>query len=202
MNDNNYYTPQTIAWKLYTDTLDQALSSVILGFSDKTETDPQSYMFELLLSIFCELLLIIMFMDNVELKEELNIDNFENQLNINFDDFYMELYLPIIETKFKVLSHIINIETYDRNDENEKDYLKLISKGRYCRLILKQNYEDQNYFKNNENSEDYSFITNENYQKKNKLNDIFAILLLNDKMYKIYFDNITKIGENITQKMF
>lgn len=202
---DNWYTPKTIAWKLYNDTSDDAMSSNILGFGPEGDADHLTYMFELLLAIFFEMLYQMMAIDNAKIIEErlesgydLNIDE---ELIPDFEDFDMSLYLPIIENKFKRISHLVRIATYERYDENEKDYLIEVMKGRYCRVVLRYNDEDNYYFENSENSDDFDFIPNEGYQKKNKLRDIYAILKLNDKIYEIYFDEMKKIGTNIVDKM-
>lgn len=206
--DDNFYDASTIAWKLFQDDSNTPLSACILPFGPEGETDMVTYNFELLLSIFMELLMHIMTIEiakEVEKEIEEAVENNENDINVDnidldpyYDDFNMDNYLETIVTKFKRIGHIANVQTFEIvDDEYEKEYLGLVIKDRYCRIILKNNPTDTHYFVSINSDEQFDFIPSADYQKKNKLKDVYAVLMLNNKLYKIYFDKIEKMGANL-----
>ena len=199
-----WYTPESIAWKLYNDTFDEALSSNVLAFGPPGETDHTAYVFEMLLSVFLEMLFHMMALDSakeleerIENGEDVDVDN--SDLEPNFDYFDMDLYLPIIEKKFVRISHLARVFTLERIED---EFVGEIMRGRYCRIILRNNCEDTHYFDSIGSTDNYDFIPSEGFEPKKNLKDIYAILKLNDKIYKIYFDHIQKIGADIAEKMF
>lgn len=202
---DQWYDPKTLAWHLYNDTFSEAMSSQIFGFGPAGEDDIISWYFEIFLSIFLEMMFHMMLLDNAKLLEDNEEGYFdEEDLEPNFEDFDMGLFLPIIDKKFKRISLLARVIEYERNpdDEFEKEMLDDMIKGRYCRIILRHNSEDTHYFESIESSELYDFIPSEGFEPKTKLKDVYAILRLNNKVYKIYFDNLEKIGANIVNKMF
>lgn len=191
---DNLYTPESIAWKLYQDNIDEPLSAQILGLGPPGEDDEITYKFELLLSVFMEMLLHMMRMDNIKECEESN-DNLDLDLEPNFEDFDVELYYPVIRSKFKKISYLASVETFNKNDD--PDYLIHVVKDRYNRVILKNNPEDTHYFEEIDSDDQYDFIPCMGYEPKTKLKDVYAILNIYNKMYKIRFDIIEKIGADI-----
>lgn len=208
--NNDFYDASTIAWKLFQDETNTPLSACILPFGPDGETDLVTYNFEVLLSIFMELLMHIMMIEIAkdvenEIEEEIktneyNIDPDNIDLEPYYDDFNMKNYLETIIIKFKRIGHIVNVQSFDIiDDEYEKQFLELIIKDRYCRIILKNNPTDMHYFKSIGSNEQFDFIPSSNYKKNNKLRDVYAILMLNDKLYKIYFDKICVSNSNIVK---
>jgi hypothetical protein len=142
-----------------------------------------------------------MIIDNAKFMEEKaergeEVDN--SYLEPDFEDFDFELFMPTIETKFKRISYLVNVVCYERNgDEFDMEYVNNMMKERFCRVILRHNYEDTYYFDEIGSDANYDFIPNEGFEKKNNLRDVFAVLKLNNKIYKIYFSRIDKIGSNV-----
>ena len=204
---DQWYTPESIAWKLYNDTFDGALSAGVLGFGPTGETDQIAYTFEMLLSVFLEMLFHMMMLDSAkDLEERIekgeDIDNSElenNLLEPNFDYFDMDLFLPTIEKKFVKISHLVRVSTFERVND---DFIGDLIHGRYCRIILRHNQEDTHYFNSIDSLDKYDFIPSEGFEPKKKLRDIYAVLKLNDKIYQIYFDRITNVSADIIEKMF
>lgn len=211
--DNDYfYTPETIAWKLYQDDDDTPLSSKILGFGPSCDidgvdgvdgvngantVDHVACVFEMLLSIFCEMLIHMMKIDVLKMNEEnlLDLANLTNSIDLDFEDFDMELYYPVIRNKFKKISYLVSVETFDSNDD--KDYLLEVVKDRHSRVILRHNLTDTYYFDEIDSDNYYDFIPCLGYKSKKKIKDVYSILSINDKMYRIRFDPIEKIGSEI-----
>jgi hypothetical protein len=183
--DTDYYTPESIAWKIYQDDDDKPLSSQILGFGPEGESDYLLYKYEMLLSIFLEMLIHIMKMDILEVNSDINEDD---DIEPSFEEFDMDHYYPIIKNKFKKISYLVSVNTYDNFDD--KEYLLEIIKNRYSRIILRNNPEDTHYFDQIHSIDYYDFIPSEGYKQQNKLKNIFSILILNKKVYTFYFDSI------------
>lgn len=199
--EDDWYTPESIAWKLYNETFSEAMSASVLGFGPVGDNDHVSYIFEMLLSVFFEMLFQMMVIDNakfMEEKAERGEDVDDSDLEPDFEDFNFGLFMPIIETKFKRISYLVNVVDYERNgDEFDMEYVNNMMKERFCRVILRHNYEDTHYFDEIGSDSNYDFIPSEGFEKKNNLRDVFAVLKLNNKIYKIYFSRIDKIGSNI-----
>ncbi len=189
------YTPATIAWKLYQDDKDEPLSAQLLGLGPSGEVDEIAFKFELLLSVFLEMILHMMKIDTLK-EYENNIENTE-ELNLepDFEDFDIDLYYPIIKSKFKKICYLVNVEIYNKNDDPE--YLIHVVKDRYSRVILKNNPDDTHYFESIGSNEQYDFIPCEGYEPKKKLRDVYAIMNIGNKIHKIRFDTIDKIGPQI-----
>ena len=183
IDPDDCYTPKSIAWKLYQDDDDKPLSSQVLGFGPNDGSTPNEYTFELLLSIFLEMLFHMIRMDALEENPDVDVD----QIDIDFKYFDMDLYYPIIRNKFKKISFLCSVSTYDKNDD--KDYLLQVVKNRYSRIILRKNNEDSHYFDEINSLDDYDFIPCAGYILQNQIKNIFSIMTINDKMYKIKFDS-------------
>lgn len=191
---DDFYTAELIAWKLYQDDDYTPLTSQVLGFGPSGETDEKTYIFEMLLSIFLEMLIHMMKMDHLKSMEEC-LDDLEQDFEPDFENFDMELYYPIIRNKFKKISYLVSVEIYDTNED--KDYLFEVVKDRYSRVILRQNPSDTHYFEEIGSDDNYDFIPSIGYTPKTNLKDVFAILTIGQKMHKIKFDAVQKIGAEI-----
>ena len=116
-------------------------------------------------------------------------------LEPDFEDFNMDLYYPIIRSKFKKISYLASVQTFNKSDD--PDYLIHVVKDRYSRVILKNNPEDSHYFESIGSDEQYDFIPCEAFEPKTKLKDIYTIMNIGNNMYKIQFDTIEKIPNEI-----
>lgn len=193
-NEDTYYTPETIAWKLYQDDDDKPLTAKLLGFGVDDGTCENEYTFELLLSVFLEMLIHMMKIDSLKNSNDLNDPNDkentdEVSLEFDFEKFDMNLFFPIIRNKFKKIFYLCSVETYDRNDD--KDYLLEIVKKRYSRIILRKNKEDSHYFESIGSLDEYDFIPCDGYKQQRQLKNIFSIMSIGPHMYKIRFDKIS-----------
>lgn len=191
---NDLHTPRSIAIKLYTDENETPFTANILGLGPPGENDELFHRFELLLSIFLEMMIHMMVYDPDDPKKEIDLYDMSNQPN--FADFDMELYYPIIRNKFKKISHLLSIETYERNDDI--DYLLEVVKDRYNRVILLNNPEDTHYFLSINSCEQYDFIPSQGSEPCKKLKNIYSIMNIGPKLYKISFDTLQIYTNNFT----
>jgi hypothetical protein len=93
--------------------------------------------------------------------------------------------LPLIKEKFKKINIIINVREFDNNE-----FATEILNGRYCRIILKHDIKTQKFFEINNIDENYHMILNNSFNKKKKLNDIYATIVINNIIYQIIFSKI------------
>lgn len=184
--DDDTYSPKSIAWKLLLDDKLDCLTSQILAFSEdrNSEDDGVSFFFEILLQIFMEMLYDLILINNLE---DENVDKIIYDLNkINLNQF-----IEIMIHKFKIIHILLRIETF----EEDHDINDQILKNRYCRIALKCNQSDIGYFLSNKNDLQYTFILNGSFQKKDQIDDLFSIVTLNNKFYKISFSHIKSINQ-------
>ena len=182
--DSNTYTPKSIAWKLLFDDDITTLSSAIFAYDpddyeDKYDGDQDSYSFEILITIFMEMIFNSAIL--MGSSEDGNVESFEPDLSkFNINDF-----LPLIKDKLKKINVLANIIEY-----TSKECDKHILNKRYCRIILKHDKTTKHFFISNDITENYHMILNKDFTKKKSLKDIYAIVSLNNHIYQIYFDKI------------
>jgi len=157
--------------------------SQILGFGANDGSNSLTYVFEMLLSVFLEMVIHMMKIDIMQCNEE---NNTELDLDPDFDDFDLNLYYPTIRNKLKAASVLVSIQTIDASEE-DNDYLIEVSRDRYARIIIKNNPEDTHHFDNTGNTDNYGFIPSDGYKYKTELRDIYAVWVINKKLYTVRF---------------
>ena len=173
--ENDFIDPQKFAWKLL---LDEDIKKPYIDFIDINNDsnnyyDKITFEFEILLTVLLEMLyncLIICNMTSIT------------------HDFIEENINTIIE-KFHSINIIPNFHTYERKED---EYLREIINERYCRVVLRQDKENEYIFYKNNVPHDvnYHMIGNEKFVNKEHMNDIYAIIMIDDKVYKISFDKL------------
>ena len=196
-NDENrpdeFYTPENLAWKLLMDNIDEELTGVLQANSQdfQKEDDPSSFLFEILITIFMEMIFDIAIIMNASENESNNSDE---EFNPDMKNFDIDDFLPKLKEKFERVSILLNIEKHKRinTDENLRDIID----NRYCRVILRYYHEDKKLFRKYQVPSElhYHMILNGNYIKKPKLENIYAIIMLNDYVYQISFLPFKQIG--------
>ena len=177
---NDVYTPQSIAWKLLMDDIHDNFVNILMACNldnNQRETDSVSFLFEILITIFMEMVFDLAIIINSSYKE----------FNPKIDSFNLDEILPTLKNKFKYVNIILNIDTYKRNNNDE--CLRELLDDRYCRVIFNNNHEHNHLFiKNNVSKElNYHMIINNLYKQKKELIYIYAIIMINDTIYKISF---------------
>jgi hypothetical protein len=195
-NEQNeqFYTPHLLAWKLLTDDVEGDLTNALTAFNiDGQDDDPATFMFEILLTIFMEMFFTMALLMHDTENEKKGITT---EFNPDMKQIHINDYIPILEKKFNRVSYIMNITTYNKKTENVSN-LKSIFNNRYCRVVFR-NSEDKKIFveRNIQNDVHYHMISNELYKKQKELRNIYAIFQISDMMYKISFCPVTKIASN------
>lgn len=194
-NDENWYSPQTLAWKLIMDdfTEDDNLANMIMSYNpDHTsENDPASFLFEILLTIFMEMLFDFAIIMSAK---ECETNGREFEFKPNMKKFNIDDYTELIQNKFLKVSILLTIEKHDI-ESFEKDYLEKIINKRYCKVIVKPNRTESHLFKlyKVDSDANYHMILNSSYEKTDVLKDIYAICKINNTLYQISFNIIEKI---------
>lgn len=184
--DENYYSPEEIALLLAFDQFDKAKNGMETFVPEKDTGNQHSYLFEILITIFMKLLFVIAKADNDNDEEKKN-----KEFVPNYADFKMDALMSIVSDKMLWLNYLVRIETHDKNDfvDDKTEFDNLCNKNRYC-LVLLKNYNDHPIFKTKQaENRYYHMVLNQNIYKKQfkKLDDVYAILELNGKFYKISF---------------
>lgn len=171
LGDIQTSSPDDIAEKLFSD-VPQKECTYNLNLSENTNDMDAPFVFEILISILLEGMAILH-------------DDFENcdlkQMNAN---------------TIKMVAPYMRSLCFDLNVEEFNNKLKLTTpfiNDFYCKIILKCDKEYTTYFIK-DLQKDFTFFFNpkygKNYPKTRDLKEIYAILKVDDKTYKIFFDFI------------
>jgi hypothetical protein len=181
--DEHYYTPEEFANKLLTDNtkgkeLSNHLQTFIDGYDCDNDNDQNTFLFEILITIFLEL-----YYGLVEKNNEHNDD-------IIIDATTMDSIETEIKEKFNSINYMVSIHKYEI-DEYNTEFLKPITNKRYCKIICRHNKDDLDYFNkyidNIDENKIYHMMLNNNYIKQNNLKDIYSIWIYSNMYYKIFF---------------
>jgi hypothetical protein len=191
---NDTFTPETLAWRLLVDDdlkNDTNIKQIMASIDLNEESNPdifnkEAYLFEILLTIYLEMLFgwykLLYLIEN-----ELNENPTEFKLDLSKLTL-KELEEPFIE-KMKLLGYILHI--YEIKNKDYYDYIKNES---YCRVALRDLPSDFGFFEINKNrinpEKRYHFILNSKFKGKTVLRDIFMLIVINDVVYKISFNNL------------
>lgn len=181
MDLSNFHTPQTLAWKLLMEDNISDLSSTILSFNMDgydEENDPISFTFEILLTIFVEMissLLTLMSEDNENVRKQLVISDFFDTIKSKFTKASISIFIHEIEKEW--------LETDD-------GYFKNILDKRYCKVIMRDNPEESQLFNayNVDNDMLYHMLLNAKYKQQSNLKDVCANISSGKNIYQISFD--------------
>lgn len=205
LENTTLYDPEMLAWKLlFSDEENRkSLSSVLETFTDTCdeEEDPITFSFEVMITIFMELVYGILKINHFADKGP----DAEFEPNLAKED--VESIIPTLKQKFSILNIFLSVNVYVENQDNVEYIRNTINNERYCRIIMRHNPKDSTDFLVHSNSidddKDYHFIGNKNYDrlkyikdgnknygKTKELKDVFATCSISGKTYKISFDRI------------
>ncbi len=192
--NDDVYTPESLAWRLIVDDdlkINNSIPHLLASIDLDNEPQPDifnkfAYEFEILLTIYLEMVFgwykLLHIMDCED-------KNKESEFVLDFNTIKLSDLEEPFKSKFKLIGYNLFINEID--DKNYYDYLKPES---YCRVALRDLQSDYGFFEINKNNIDkekkYHFIINSNFKGKNNLRDIFMLLLINNKGYKINFTSI------------
>jgi hypothetical protein len=200
--ESKVYTPESLAWDLLVGDVDpekRGLDETIEFFSQNNNDDKISKSdsmvdkYQILITIFMELLFGLAKL-NFYAELEKSGGDVNKKFIPKYKKFNFETYFSLIEDKMSVLGFICNLDIENPEnltEESKEDLIKMIN-DRYCRIILRYNDNDD-YFKENDVPEDvyYHMIINGlNKKQFKKLNEIYSIINLNGKVYKISFNKL------------
>jgi hypothetical protein len=200
--ESKIYTPEGLAWDLLIGDVDpekRGLDETIEFFSHNnndenvSKSDTLADKYQILITIFMELLFGMAKL-NFYAELEKNGGDIEKKFIPKYKNFNFETYVSLIEDKISLLGFMCNVDIEDPEnltEESKKEIVKMIN-DRYCRIVLRYNDKDD-YFEENDVPEDvyYHMIINGLNKKQFKnLNEIYSIINLNGKVYKISFSKL------------
>lgn len=199
-------TPESLAWKILMDKNIEDYEGIIMPFvtydndSSKTRYDDISAQFEILITIYMEMVFYVLKINHINSKmnEEDHIDDktdLESDFNPEFDKFDVKDMRDIFQEKFKKIRIFLSIREVD--DDGMNDSKNFGSENEYyCRILLKHIPENKTYFWNNRKSIDpkkwYTFIIRDD-KTQHKLEDFYAVCKLPHKKFRISFSIINII---------
>lgn len=183
-NDNDLHSLESLAWRLLTD--EDVDAGQLMAFNEESidDEDPVTFIFELLINLYMEMV-------TGEAKLGYLINLHQNDKDLNLDDFTIDLS-DITEDNLigsyreKMLKIGYFLKIHQEPDEID---------NYYCRVLLKDSPKDQGYFYANRDRLDkdkrFHFVLNACYEKRDKLDDVYAICNIGKYMYKISFEKFT-----------
>ena len=192
-NISNEFTTETLAWQLIVDEdiekkieIGQLIASIDLeNEPNPTIYNKEAYEFEILITVYMEM--VFGWFKLLHLME--------NEQNGTNCDFKPNLSLVTLNDLLEPFSEKMSIIGYNLNVEEitNMEYFNLLRNSSYCRVALRDLKGDDVFFKLNSKKIDpekrYHFIMNGNYKGEKFLRNIFMLLMLNDKGYKISFSH-------------
>jgi hypothetical protein len=181
MDSDTYHSPEKIAWGLLVNNIDDSIQGIDTFPYEKDFGDQHAFIFEILITIFMELLFGMAKLDCLE-KTEKYIPNYKT--------LPIDALLSVISDKMLILKYIVHVDEYDKSEFiDDKKKFKELSDKRYCRVLLR--YYDNDDFFRKEISDDLYYHMKLNglvsEKKYKKLSDVYSIIMLNEKIYVISF---------------
>ena len=173
-DDFEEMTPENIAEILFSKMPDDPLTKQLLIDIPENDENTSTFIYEILLTILLE-----------------GIMKFNNNLeNTNLDDVQLN-HIEALNPWFNSLRFNLKINEFDKTEENEEQY-----KYYYSKIILKKMPEYEMLFEINKIEKNYTFFLNSRYIKEpypnNNLNEIYSIIILKNRVFKINFEIINK----------
>jgi len=180
-------TPESIAWKLLLSDDLKIGNYGLQTFTDEEDTqdDPTSFLFELLLTIYFEMVFcldLLVYLNN-------NPSKTQEDYTINLENVTLETLQEPFGEKFKIINYSLNV--LELTNE-EFMYLK---KHCWCKIYLRDNPSDSTIFELNKDYVDptkrYFIVRNGSYVKSDNLSDVFGLCNIgNNKYFKISFSSL------------
>lgn len=182
-------SPEELMKTIFSDLPKSPNSLCILPYSEEIENDVASFNFEILITIFMEAI-----MDIERLATMLAT---KQKIPISFDEKHIDVY-KITADILEVPKQWFNSFGYSYIVTEEECKTKIIDyiDDYYCKIILRDNPHDTEYFNMKRIDKPYFFLLGSKYTKTNKLENIKAVFLkpkkpkdINSKemLYTIYF---------------
>lgn len=176
-------SPEELAWKLLLDDeLDKNECGVITDDDsldeNNTQTEKITYVFEVLLTIYLELLIL-----NAKIyyfEENNDLENFK----LNFDNFSSDILINPYRKKIIKIGFFLSVLPMEE-----------ITNDHYCKILISDIPEHKNFFTMHPNiTKKYHFVTNLKYMNGNitvnNLKKVYGIFTKDGISYKISFERI------------
>jgi hypothetical protein len=187
--DSKLYTPESIAWDLLVGNIDKEKRGCLFEYGENeglTKSEKITFRYEILITIFMELLF-----DIAKLNFYSNYTENTNKKFIpDYNNFKMDTIFSVIKEKFAILGFELYMDSENMNSfSSDKEGLKVLVDNRYCRVVLRY-YDDDSHFDDNEVSDSVYYHMKLNGLNKKKYKDlleVYSVIFLNEKVYRISF---------------
>lgn len=187
-HDSKVYTPESIAWELLVGEVDEEKKGSLLNYSmDDGIEDPITFTYEILITVFMELLF------NIAKLNSYNNNDDDTEFIPDYDKFDMNSFCAVIGDKLNLLGYSLLVQDDEIADfADDKEHLKEIIDGRYCRVVLRY-HDNDTHFEDNNVSDDIFYhmkLNGLSDVKYEKLKDVYSVVFLNGKIYRISFEKL------------
>src|SRR5688500_9500519 len=144
------YTPEKIAWELLTGKFDDSQRSIEIMSAEKDDGNPHTFIFEILITIFMEIIFSLAKLDFHSKNEKgakFDATNatspfMASTINVvpNYQELQLDELISVASDKLEHLKYITRVETYEKSDLDQQEF-KELADTRYCRVVLR-NYEN------------------------------------------------------------
>lgn len=173
------FSPEELASFLFDDLPVDPCSLSLLPYSHNIDKDQVSFLFEILITIYMEGILHgHRLYEMLSSKTQISENNYPVKPKIIIDDFQLN-NLMLCDKWLQSLGYHLIIQEYESDNYKFDD-------NEYCKIILKDNPNDQQIFNQKKINKPYHFVMFRAYKATNKLQNIKAVL------YKPKNDNNSK----------
>jgi len=184
------FTPETLAWTLITDdSCEKIKNGKILFFDNVSGLSPEEQSenkFQILLTIYFEMLYGWYKLLHL-MSDEMNETTTEFKPNLN--DITLDDLTKEFGEKIKIIGYSLYVKELIDDDHYTDEYSKS-----YCRVLLKDSILDENYFYMKRHQlypeKRYTFIRNGKFQLKSSIKKYSAVIKLQTRAFKVYFDSV------------
>lgn len=171
------YTPEKIARELLIGKFDDSQRSIEILSAEKDDGNPYTFIFEILITIFMEIIFSLA-------KLDFHSKNEGVKFIPNYQELQLDELISMASDKLEHLKYITRVETYERSDLDCEEFKELADK-RYCRVVLRY-YENDPLFETSDDLYHIKLNAFADETKYKKLENVYCLIML-DKIYVIRF---------------
>jgi len=180
VNSTEYYTPAKLAFDLVIGEIDKTKAGQLVEISleELLPNNILTFKYELLLTIFMEMFFYLAKIDHYA--------EFTTEYVPNYNSIDINTYISKIADNFEFLGYYSQVEIENLEKfAQDKDGFNFLVKNRYCRVVLKNNNE------NNENIDNNGLyqmkLNGLNEIKYSDLNQIYSLIFVGENVICIKF---------------
>lgn len=188
--NDEIFSPENIAWKLlFDDTKQMSAGLQTFSFENDNDGDPATFTFEILLTIYLEM--IVGFYRTLHLgqKEEKGETITTDDFALDLDNINEEVLLNPFRDSLLKVNYFLKVREISTSEKGNY----------YCKILLRDNPDDKPVFKMNrsiDKDKKYTFILNSSYKRNKNLEDVYSVVTIKGKTYRVSFDRMGKLVQS------